>query len=233
MSGPATRRMAGLGTFLLILSMLMFTMGGLAAGVEGQGGQYEPPAGCIKIDSPEIGVIEEVVLDGVTVTFEWVAKAGEPGEWIGFEWSTVPETPVSGTVKSANEDLYAWGPAASGTFAVPAEGGIVHAISFVIVCRGETPATEPTTPATEPTTPATSEVTLPPQGSTVPSSVPVSVLPTTVTLAPQQETTTTTAAATLPFTGTPVGAGVAPVAMSLLGMGAAMLSIAKGGRRIS
>jgi hypothetical protein len=233
MSGPARRRMAGLGTFLLILSMLMFTMGGLAAGVEGQGGQYEPPAGCIKIEeegTPRVGVNGPVVVGDVTVTFTWIPKQGELGEWIGFTWVATGGI-AGGTVKAANKDLYTWGPAASGTFTVPEEGGIVHAISFVIVCPGETPttpATEPTTPATEPTTPATlPPATLPPAGSTV----PVSVLPTTVTLAPQQ--VTTTAAATLPFTGPPVGAGVVPLAMSLLGLGGALLATAKSGRRIS
>ncbi|MFO7548045.1 MAG: hypothetical protein R6X29_04120 [Acidimicrobiia bacterium] len=231
MSDPARRRMAGLGTFLLTLSMLVFTMGGPAVGLEEQGGQYEPPAGCIKMEeegTPRVvGVDGPVVVGDVTVTFTWIPKEGEPGEWIGFTWAATGGI-AGGTVKAANEDLYTWGPAASGTFTVPEVGGIVHAISFVIVCQGETP----TTPATEPTTPATSEVTLPSQGSTVPSSVPVSVLPTTVTLAPQQAATTAVVA-TLPFTGTPVGAGVVPLAMSLLGMGAAMLSMAKGGRRIS
>lgn len=237
MSGLARRRTAGFGVFLLMLSVLAFTMSGAAAAKDNPGGTHRPPEGCVKLEeeggTPRVGVDGAVVMGGVTVEFTWIPKPGEPGEWIGFDWVATGGQ-VDGSVKAATK-VYDWGPGETGTFLVPEEDGKIHAISYVIICtEPEVPPsepTQPTTPQTEPTTPQT--VTLPPQGSTVPA--PTSTQP-PVTIAPQQVTTTaapttTTTVGTLPYTGMG-SSGLALMGLAMTAAGLSLLAVAASRREV-
>ena len=235
MSGLARRRTAGFGVFLLMLSVLAFTMSGAAAAKDNPGGTHRPPEGCVKLEeeggTPRVGVGGAVVVGGVTVEFTWIPKPGEHGEWIGFDWVATGGE-AEGTVK-ASTSVFTWGPSTAGTFMVPEVEGKLHAISYVIICtEPEVPPTEPTVPPTEPptqpTTPQT--ITLPPQGSTVPATQP------TVTIAPQQVTTTaapttTTTVGTLPYTGLG-SSNLALIGLAMAAAGASLLTVASARREV-
>lgn len=124
---------------IALLAFLLFGLVGPVGAVPG-GGDHSPGPGCVKLEEPkDIPSVTRVVLEsGIVVEFTWLAKPGEPGEWIGFDWAAAGGS-VSGTVKASTE-VFDWGPAVSGTFMVPAlPPHAAHAISYVIVCS----ATEP------------------------------------------------------------------------------------------
>lgn len=130
------RSSGGIAVLVFLLVALTFVLvGPLEAGATSEGGEHRPPSGCVKLEDPnDIPSTTEVTLaNGVSVTFDWMAKPSEAGEWIGFDWLAVGGS-AYGTVKASTE-VYDWGPGQSGTFIVPDdENGRVHAISYVIVC---------------------------------------------------------------------------------------------------
>ncbi len=119
------------------IGLLTFLLFGfvIPVGAAPGGGDHSPDPGCIKLEEPQdIPSVTKVELEsGIEVEFTWLAKPGEPGEWIGFDWAATGGR-VGGTVKASTE-VFEWGPAASGTFMVPAlPPHAAHAISYVIVC---------------------------------------------------------------------------------------------------
>lgn len=131
MRALTVRRVAGVSLLLL----LVFVLGAALVPGPAVAGDYAPPEGCVKLEEPKDipGTTEVELSNGVVVTFEWIEKDGEPGEWVGFSWEADGGV-AFGEVKASTE-VFTWGPGAEGTFTVPEDSeGRIHAISFVIVC---------------------------------------------------------------------------------------------------
>ncbi len=94
------------------------------------------PADCVKFEDDEIGVegITKTV-DGVPITlYDWVAKDGEPGEFIGFSF-TVEGAVFEFSVK-CSLDIFE---GTEGTWIHPngTAGPTVNAISNIVFCPGD------------------------------------------------------------------------------------------------